>query len=178
MSQSGRPHDAICVIDLPLELELRLREMRNMLYYRLLATFAFGGDLLFRLWGVNGNGGGFCPSGKLVKCNILRKVREKGAKTSDTTYCALKELIHRLDNQRAKTVEKIVLVPHTSLAFSFGALGAPDSGREVEKHVGDGYDLVRASLQVTREVRVDRAVEGQVGGECSSAFGRFESRCL
>jgi hypothetical protein len=75
MSQSGRPHDAIRVINLPLELELWLREMRNMLYHWLLTTFR--GRLLFRLWGVNGNGGGFRPTGKLVKRDILRKVRER-----------------------------------------------------------------------------------------------------
>src|SRR6266702_2077363 len=74
MSQSGRPHDAIGVIDLPLELELRLWEMRSVLNNRLLA--AFWNHLLFRLWGIDGNGGGFRPAGELVKRDILPKVRE------------------------------------------------------------------------------------------------------
>ncbi len=75
MSQSGRPHDAIGVIDLPLELELRLWEMRSVLNNRLLA--AFWNHLLFRLWGIDGNGGGFRPAGELVKRDILPKVRER-----------------------------------------------------------------------------------------------------
>jgi hypothetical protein len=81
MSQSGRPHDAIRVIDLPLELELRFWEMRSMLYHMLLTAVV--SHLLFRSWGVDGNCGGFRPTGKLVKCDVLRKVRERREDASD-----------------------------------------------------------------------------------------------
>jgi hypothetical protein len=78
MSQSGRPHNAIRVANLPLELELRLWEERRNMYNGFLV--AFGSRLLFRLRRVNSNGRCTRPTGELVYDN-LRKVREKARRS-------------------------------------------------------------------------------------------------